>query len=90
MSTFCRKIGIRRWRSVVTLMTDHFLDSTTAKTILTIAYGIDVKPKNDPYVDIAEKALHTLADSSLSPMNYVLEAFPWLRPHTELDSRWQV
>jgi hypothetical protein len=31
------------------------------KVILRIAYGIDVKPRNDPYVELAEKTLHSIA-----------------------------
>lgn len=33
----------------------------TGSTILGITYGIDVKPKDDPFVLLAEKALHSMA-----------------------------
>jgi hypothetical protein len=29
--------------------------------ILSTAYGIDVKPENDPHIDISEKALNAMA-----------------------------
>ena len=34
--------------------------SSAGAVIMAIAYGIDVLPKDDPYVDIAERALVTL------------------------------
>ena len=35
--------------------------STTGSTILGITYGIDVQLKDDPFVLLAEKALHSMA-----------------------------
>lgn len=49
------------------------------KSILSIAYGIDVKPVDDPYVEIAEKALNVLTISSFSALTYLMEAYPWLK-----------
>lgn len=33
----------------------------TGSTILGITYGIDVKPKDDPFILLAERALHSMA-----------------------------
>ncbi|KAF8193905.1 cytochrome P450 [Mycena galopus ATCC 62051] len=56
-----------------------------AMVILSTAYGIDVQPENDPYVDVAEKALHAMACTgnrgsflvdSLPLLKYIPEYFP--------------
>ncbi|TFY82421.1 hypothetical protein EWM64_g1591 [Hericium alpestre] len=39
---------------------DH-LRTMAGEIILGIAYGIDVKPRDDPFVDTAEKTLHSIA-----------------------------
>jgi hypothetical protein len=31
--------------------------------IMSVAYGIDVQPANDPYVTLAEAAVHSLANA---------------------------
>ena len=32
-----------------------------AAAILGVTFGMEVQPKNDPYVEIAEKAMHAMA-----------------------------
>jgi hypothetical protein len=46
--------------------------------ILTAAYGIDVKPENDPFVKLGEKGLDILALVSRPDANLV-DAIPMLR-----------
>ena len=43
--------------------------------ILYTAYGIEVRPKNDPYVDIGEKALHAMAEAGNTPA-YLVDTIP--------------
>ncbi|KAH9976325.1 cytochrome P450 [Lactifluus volemus] len=47
------------------------------KIILGIAYGIDVLPKNDPYVATAEKMLHSLSLATQSG-GRLFSMIPWL------------
>lgn len=35
--------------------------SMAGSLIIGVAYGLEVKPKDDPYVETAEKALHAMA-----------------------------
>ena len=48
----------------------------TGKVIMSIAYGIDVQDKNDPYVADAEKMLQALAAGSTQEAAF-LDAVPW-------------
>ncbi|KAH9044125.1 cytochrome P450 [Lactarius hengduanensis] len=52
------------------------------QVILAIAYGIDVRPQGDPYVDLAEKALHAVSLAS-SMGGGLFDLVPWLihMPH---------
>jgi len=43
--------------------------------ILYVSYGINVQPKDDPYIDIAEKALFAICESG-NPASYLVDAFP--------------
>ncbi|KAF5335634.1 hypothetical protein D9758_014794 [Tetrapyrgos nigripes] len=47
-------------------------------TILSIAYGIDVQPENDPFIDIAEKALQSVA-FTVSSGSYLVDQLPVLK-----------
>ena len=47
-------------------------------TIITIAYGLDVKPKNDPYIQIAEEAIRTSAEAAV-PGAFWVDALPILK-----------
>jgi len=45
---------------------------------LTLAYGLEIQPRNDPYVAIAEEAIHTVAQAAV-PGTYLVEVMPWLK-----------
>ncbi|KAI0053497.1 cytochrome P450 [Auriscalpium vulgare] len=58
---------------------ESFMDSIrhmAGHTIISIAYGIDVKPANDPYVLTAEKTLHSVALAASQGGH--LDMMPWL------------
>jgi hypothetical protein len=42
-------------------MDDGCTHSMAGQAILAIAYGIEVRPHGDPYVAIAEKAIHAMS-----------------------------
>ncbi len=46
------------------------------QVILSIAYGIDVLPENDPYVADAENVLHAFAVSTTKEA-MLLDLIPW-------------
>lgn len=48
------------------------------QVILAIAYGIDVRPQGDPYVALAEKALHGVSLAS-SMGGGLFDLVPWRR-----------
>ncbi|KAJ7633666.1 cytochrome P450 [Mycena polygramma] len=48
------------------------------QNILSIAYGIDVQPVDDPYVALAHETLHILSEAS-PPGKYVVDSFPILK-----------
>jgi hypothetical protein len=48
----------------------------TGQVIMSITYGIDVLPENDPYVAAAEKMLQALAAGS-NQEAAILDAIPW-------------
>ena len=52
--------------------------SLAGSVILAITYGINVLPKDDPYVDIAERALATLnaTGNTGSYLGKALEVYP--------------
>lgn len=45
---------------------------------MAIAYGIDVLPKNDPYIEAAEKGLATVAIAAV-PGAYLVDTLPFLK-----------
>ncbi|KAJ7181541.1 cytochrome P450 [Mycena crocata] len=45
--------------------------------ILSITYGINVLPDNDPYIDVAEKTLKAFSEASV-PGRFLVESFPIL------------
>ncbi|KXN87126.1 O-methylsterigmatocystin oxidoreductase, partial [Leucoagaricus sp. SymC.cos] len=45
---------------------------------ITLAYGIDVKSENDPYINISERAISLLNHAS-APGKYTVDAIPWLK-----------
>jgi hypothetical protein len=48
------------------------------ETIISIAYGIDVLPRDDPYVATAEKGVHSLIVAAV-PGTFLVDTFPWLK-----------
>jgi hypothetical protein len=44
--------------------------------ILRISYGIEVEPHDDPYIDIAEKALFGINQAAI-PGSYLVDALPF-------------
>jgi hypothetical protein len=44
--------------------------------ILSVAYGIDVRPEGDPYVEEAEKVLYALKIGS-TPEAMLFDTIPW-------------
>ncbi|KAJ7723509.1 cytochrome P450 [Mycena maculata] len=46
--------------------------------IMSIAYGIDVLPANDPYVALANEAVHTLSNAGV-PGKYLVDSLPILK-----------
>ncbi|KAF5358754.1 hypothetical protein D9758_008596 [Tetrapyrgos nigripes] len=51
---------------------------TAGTTILSIAYGIEVQPENDPFIDTAERALHAVA-AAINSGSYVVDQLPVLK-----------
>ncbi|KAN0130025.1 Cytochrome P450 [Lactarius tabidus] len=56
---------------------EQHLRHLTGQVIMSVAYGIDVLPENDPYVADSEKMLQALAIGS-TPEAALLDAIPWL------------
>jgi len=48
------------------------------ETIMSVAYGINVLPANDPYVTLAEHAVHTLVNASI-PGRFFVDSIPILK-----------
>jgi hypothetical protein len=48
------------------------------ETIISIAYGVDVQQKDDPYVATAEKGVHPLVAAGV-PGAFLVDTFPWLK-----------
>ncbi|KAF9255026.1 hypothetical protein L218DRAFT_1009024 [Marasmius fiardii PR-910] len=46
--------------------------------MISVAYGIDVKNKNDRYIQNAERAFDVLM-YALQPGNFLVESLPWLK-----------
>jgi hypothetical protein len=48
------------------------------ETIISVTYGIDVLPKNDPYIATAENAIQPLFIAAI-PGTFLVDTFPWLK-----------
>ncbi|KAH9834604.1 cytochrome P450 [Rhodofomes roseus] len=46
--------------------------------IIGVAYGLDVQPKDDPYVATAERALHAMAMAG-NAGSFLVDSIPWLK-----------
>ncbi|KAJ7168337.1 cytochrome P450 [Mycena crocata] len=56
---------------------DH-LRHMAAKTVMSVAYGIDVLPANDPYVALADKAVEGLV-TAMVPGRFLVDSLPFLK-----------
>ncbi|KAF9257842.1 cytochrome P450 [Marasmius fiardii PR-910] len=54
------------------------LQHHAGSVVLSVAYGLDIKPKGDPYVAIADAAMHPLLEA-LVPGKYLVDSFPILK-----------
>ncbi|CAA7261125.1 unnamed protein product [Cyclocybe aegerita] len=45
---------------------------------MSVTYGIDVLPKNDPYIETAEKSLRAVLDAAV-PGAFLVDSLPWLK-----------
>ncbi|CAA7268861.1 unnamed protein product [Cyclocybe aegerita] len=48
------------------------------QTILSISYGIDTQPRNDPYIEIAEKGVYPILEAAV-PGAYLVDSFSILK-----------
>ena len=51
-----------------------------AEIIMRLAYGIEVQPKNDPYVDIADSGIRAI-EASTNAGSYLVDSFPACECH---------
>ncbi|KAJ7142241.1 cytochrome P450 [Mycena epipterygia] len=56
---------------------DH-IRRMAAEIIISVAYGIDVLPVNDPYIAVAEKAVHAGVQASI-PGRFLVDSIPLLK-----------
>ncbi|KAJ7839988.1 cytochrome P450 [Mycena olivaceomarginata] len=56
---------------------DHFRQ-WAADIVMSIAYGIEILPSNDPYVKLAHEAVHTLSEAGV-PGKYLVDSLPILK-----------
>ncbi|KAL0573247.1 hypothetical protein V5O48_008716, partial [Marasmius crinis-equi] len=49
-----------------------------ASIVLSVAYGLDIKPEDDPYVAVSEAAIHPLLQA-LVPGAFLVDSLPWLK-----------
>ncbi|KAH7890379.1 cytochrome P450 [Phlebopus sp. FC_14] len=54
------------------------LRHNAASVIMKVIYGIEIAPKNDRYIDIAEQALDGMAKAA-APGAFMVDVFPWLK-----------
>jgi len=48
------------------------------ETIISIAYGLPIQPKDDIYIKMAEQGVHPLAAAGV-PGAYLVDMLPWLK-----------
>lgn len=48
------------------------------ETILSVAYGLDIKPKDDPYIQTAERGVHPLVAAAV-PGAFLVDMLPILK-----------
>ncbi|KAG6376689.1 cytochrome P450 [Boletus reticuloceps] len=54
------------------------LRHNSAAVIMNVIYGIEISPKADRYIEIAEKALEGMAKAA-APGAFLVDVFPWLK-----------
>ncbi|KAJ3562903.1 hypothetical protein NP233_g9292 [Leucocoprinus birnbaumii] len=47
-------------------------------SMISLAYGLPIKRTHDPWIDIAEQAMHALTSAAV-PGKYAVDVIPWLR-----------
>jgi hypothetical protein len=64
------------------LATRHLTNvhSLAGAEIIDIAYGIDVKPRDDPYIKTAEHALESVS-AATNPGSYLVDVIPIRQPY---------
>lgn len=62
-----------------------YLNSMAGGVILDIAYGIKTKPRNDPYVEAAERALSAVT-TVVSPSARLFDMFPMRESQSDSPS----
>lgn len=50
----------------------------TGETIISIAYGLNVLPKDDPHISTSEKALRPISAAAV-PGTFLVDTLPWLK-----------
>jgi hypothetical protein len=50
----------------------------SGEVIISIAYGLDVLTKDDPYIAAAEKGIYPLVVAAI-PGTFLVDTFPWLK-----------
>lgn len=50
----------------------------SGETIISIAYGLDAKPKDDPYIQAAEEAVNALLQAAV-PGAFLVDSIPILK-----------
>lgn len=48
------------------------------ETIMSVAYGLDVQPQNDPYISTAEQGVHPLVAAAV-PGAFLVDTLPFLK-----------
>ncbi|KAJ6626053.1 cytochrome P450 [Mycena sp. CBHHK59/15] len=56
----------------------YHLRHMAAKIVMSVAYGINIHPSDDPYVTLADQAVHGLM-TALVPGRFLVDAFPILK-----------
>ncbi|KXN82772.1 O-methylsterigmatocystin oxidoreductase [Leucoagaricus sp. SymC.cos] len=55
-----------------------YSDSMAGETIISVAYGLDIKPKDDPYIETAERGVHALTVAGV-PGAFLVDMIPILK-----------
>ncbi|KAJ7080834.1 cytochrome P450 [Mycena belliarum] len=72
----CNELLRRLLRDPADLMVH--LRHMAGEIIMAVAFGIEILPQNDPYVALAQDAMHTVSIASI-PGRFLVDAFPLLK-----------